>query len=157
MMYASAPIRSLRGTLDSRILRLRARGDVRRSSAGFTLIEMIVALAILSLSLGVLFSGFSQALDRIRFNHAQMAARLLAQALIAESGTNALKLGIAHGIASDGLIWNVAVVPFGSPMEQKAWSPTPAQVTATVTWSENGTEHSLSLTTLRFLAGEVQR
>ncbi len=135
----------------------RVRPGAPRTSAGFTLIEMIVALAILSLSLGALFAGFSQALDRIRFNHAQMGARLLAQALIAQSGTSPSKPGTTRGVSPDGMAWSVLVTPFGAPEERKAWRPSPAQVTVTVTWSQSGHEHSLSLTTLRFLGGEAGR
>ena len=62
---------------------------VRRDAEGLTaLIEMIVALAILSIALGVLFGAFSQDMDRQRLNRTQMSARLLARALLDQSAVS---------------------------------------------------------------------
>ncbi len=122
------------------------RWNTRRAESGFTLIEMIVALAILSLSLGVLFGGFSQALNRSRLNAAQMNARVLAQSLLAQAGA----AGPQQGVTADGLSWTLRLAPFGSADDAKAWHPAPVQVTATVSWTSGGEQRSLSLTTLRF-------
>ncbi len=128
------------------------RARLRDAAEGFTLIEMIVALAILSISLGVLFGAFSQDMDRQRLNRAQLGARLLAQALLDQSAvSDAQTIGNRHGVAPDGLSWTVAAAPYGGPDDRKAWRAAPARVTATVEWSFDGCPHRVTLTTLRFL------
>ena len=125
---------------------------VRRGAEGFTLIEMIVALAILSIALGVLFSAFSQDMDRQRLNRSQMSARLLAGALLDQSAvSDSLTIGVRHGVLPDGLAWTVAVAPYGGADDRKAWRAAPAQVTATVEWTLDGHPHRVALTTLRFV------
>jgi general secretion pathway protein I len=132
--------------------RLVIQSPSRDSAEGFTLIEMIVALAILSISLGVLFGAFSQDMDRQRLNRTQMSARLLAQALLNQSAvSDAQTTGVRHGVSPDGLSWTVAVTPYGERDDRRAWRATPAGMTATVEWSLDGHRHHVALTTLRFM------
>ena len=62
----------------------RARGGER----GFTLIEVLVALTILSISLAALLAVFTQGLDRARESRNEAAARVLAQSLLAQAKTS---------------------------------------------------------------------
>jgi prepilin-type N-terminal cleavage/methylation domain-containing protein len=117
--------------------------------AGFTLIEMIVSLAILSIALGVLFAAFSQSLDRQQLNRRQGEALLLANTLLNESMIADMRPTAAQGATEDGLSWRVAVAPYGGDDDRKAWRFAPALVTATVQWSMNGRSHSLSVQTIR--------
>jgi general secretion pathway protein I len=117
---------------------------------GFTLIEMIVALAILSVALGVLLGAFSQDMDHQRLTRAQMHARMLAQSLLEQSNLrDQVQPGTRHGVTQDGAIWAVTVAPYGTDEDRKAWPGLPVQVTATVDWSLDGHAHRVSLTTLR--------
>jgi prepilin-type N-terminal cleavage/methylation domain-containing protein len=143
-----------------RIPRLRHGGhvDADAGEAGFTLIEMIVSLAILGIALGVLFAGFSQVLDRQRLNDAQMRARLLATSLLDETtAAGDLKPAVKKGITADGLAWSVAITPYGDADDQKAWRFTPAHVTVTVTWSLDGQSHDVTLRTLAPMARDADR
>lgn len=128
------------------------------AEGGFTLIEMIVALAILSISLGVLLGAFSQDMDRQRLNRSQMGARLEAQALLDETlSGDPLKLGVRRGVAPGNLSWTLAVAPYTEAGDPKAWRLEPAVVTATVEWPLDGVTHRVSLTTLRFLPADDRR
>jgi len=127
------------------------RDDV--SDAGFTLMEVLVALAILSLSLGVLFAAFSQSLDRAHRNQRDMKARLLAQALL--EGTvvpGQVRLGQTHGETADGLFWTLDVRPFGTTDDRSSLRSWPVKVTANVMWQDGESRRASKLTTLRPLA-----
>jgi general secretion pathway protein I len=134
-----------------------ADAQSRSGEQGFTLIEMIVALAILSIALGTLFAGFSQGLERQRLNATQRQARVLAQRLLQQGGTSSpLREGATRGIAAGGLHWALLVKPFGDPADRKAWLFAPVRVTAHVAWTMDGQGHVVELATLRALPAEVK-
>ena len=112
--------------------------------AGFTLLEILVALAILSVSLATLLGIFSMSLDRARQSEAEMGARTLAQSLIAQ--TDAVtdpQLGSRGGRADGGFAWRVDLRPYG------AQNATLASVSASVMWQGSGGNRSLTLYSLR--------
>ena len=129
----------------------------RTCEDGFTLIEMIVSLAILSIALGVLFASFSRDMDRQALDREQMQARLLAQSLLAErAGGSDLTSGVTRGLSQSGMAWRVTVEPFGTDEDRKAWRFAPARVTARVQWFD-GRVRTVSLTTLRPMTGDDAR
>jgi type II secretion system protein I len=125
----------------------------RPDEDGFTLIEMIVSLAILSIALGVLFAAFSQDMTQQRRIKVETAARLEAEALLARNLVDpATAPGRTAGETADGLRWTLTVSPYGSAEDRKAWAFAPAQVTARVDWAIDGRAHAVSLSTLRIMA-----
>lgn len=62
----------------------------RRSQRGFSLIEMIVAMVILSLSLGMLYQAAAGATRNVRVDERYSYAVLLAQSLLAEHAVSAV-------------------------------------------------------------------
>jgi hypothetical protein len=107
--------------------------------------EVLVALTILSLSLGVLFAAFSQSLARDHTNQSEMRARLLAGALLEQSELGPPYKPL-HGETPAGLRWSLQAKPFGSSDDQTAWKLAPVELVASVAW---GTRHSVVLRTLR--------
>ncbi len=76
--------------------------DVRRPAAGFTLLEVLVALAILGIGLGVVFQGISQGLrlrgesaDNVRLS--LVAERLLGELIVREYAPAAPEEGEESG------------------------------------------------------------
>jgi general secretion pathway protein I len=119
--------------------------------SGFTLIEVLVALTILSISIGVLLAVFLQGLDRARESSNETAARVLAQSLVAQAKVAAnLSFGTSAG-KINGLAWRTQILAYGSAADRAAWQSTPAQIVATVSWRGDGGQRSLSLSTLRLL------
>ena len=116
---------------------------------GFTLLEVLVALTILSVSLVVLLAIFSQGLTRAEENAKETDARTLAQALLAQTeAAPHPSFGDTNGV-SNGLRWRVRIAPYGSGADQQAWQSAAQKVDATVTWDSAGRARSLTLTTLR--------
>jgi general secretion pathway protein I len=135
-------------------LRLKAVAGVSLGDArdgGFTLIEVLVALTILSLSLGVLFGIFSQDLSRTRDTERATEARMLAQSLLAETATTAPQsYGETDGASGTGLSWQLKVSPYPQHDDQNAQLHA-AVVSATITWQGSGAPRSLTLMTLRLI------
>jgi general secretion pathway protein I len=119
---------------------------------GFTLLETLVALTILSLSVSVLFATFSGGIGRAREDSAGMGARVLAQALLAAAQAQPPLSGSAG--ASSGYLWKVQLNP-ESPRENGNFVP--EHVSATVRWNSGGYDRSITLGTVIFAPKENLR
>jgi general secretion pathway protein I len=83
---------------------------------GFTLLEVLVAFAILALSLGVLIHIFSTGLDNLALGGQYSRAILLAQSRLAALGVEEpLAAGGSSGEFGDGYRWHVTVTPYNLP------------------------------------------
>jgi general secretion pathway protein I len=122
----------------------------RRREAGFTLIETVVALTILSLGLVALVPVFGEVLDRDFRSDSQAVAASLAQSLTARLGVDLpLTAETKSGSFGNGYRWEVAVQPYGDAEDRAAWVLAPYQVQVTIRWSVGTDERSITLTTLR--------
>lgn len=117
--------------------------------SGFTLIEVLVALTILSISLAALLAIFMQGLDRARESSNEAAARVLAQSILTQAkAAPTLAFGTSTG-KINGLQWRMQVEPYGSPTDRSAWQTIPAQIVASVSWRGDGGLRSVNLSTLK--------
>ena len=128
----------------------------KNRSRGFTLIEVLVALAVLALALGVLFQIFSTGLNNSRVAEAYAKATLLAQSKLASLGIEeSLGEGENTGRFDEQFGWRVDVLSHEQeerPVDQVA--PLKSyEVVVTVYWGETDEERSVSLTTLRLAPG----
>lgn len=134
------------------------RDDPRREEGGddgFTLIEVLVALTILSLSLTMLLGTLSQSLSRNRESERGAAARVLAQSLLTKAETGAPpKQSHADGETDGGLAWSIDMTPYPQHDDDKA-SVHAANISVTVTWEDG--QHALTLSTLRLVPKEGAR
>jgi general secretion pathway protein I len=114
---------------------------------GFTLLEVLVALSILSLSVAVLFGIFSQALERAHLDKYAMHARVLAQSLLAQVIASPVKHN-GSGVDPEGYSWLVRITP---PNESsRSLSGPILAVSLRVGWLAAGQQRFLSLNTLTF-------
>jgi len=124
--------------------------------AGFTLVEIIVALAILALSLNVILPAISDGLWRTAEAEAQAEAASLARSLLAQAGSAvALNEGAAAGQFENGFRWRLQATPYDGAdqtMPVRAF-----KVTAEVSWGDPPREHSVALSTLRLGANGAGR
>ncbi len=133
--------------------RARARcGDARRR--GFTLIEILVALAILTLALTGLFQAFSGGLRSARVTSDYTTATALAESKLADLGAEAsLTPGRREGRFEDGFRWTADVRPYGEEdrdsREGRIDLVDAYRVTVSVSWGKPDDERSVSLSTLR--------
>ena len=121
-------------------------------AAGFTLLEVLVALVIFALLFGVLAQIFQTGLRQSRVAEASSAATLFARSQLARVGVEVpLAAGAYEGESADGLRWRMAI--------RRTWSGdaatrprkqtlVPYLVEVNVAWGDNPSEQ-VTLTTLR--------
>ncbi len=118
---------------------------------GFTLVELLVSLAILSIALAVLFAAISSSLDRTRKDRDASAAALLVQSLLARAGSEQpLRLGETAGVYSNGFRWRLSERPYGNSDDAKAWNLSAYVLRASV----SSPHASYTLTSLRLVPPE---
>ena len=118
--------------------------------AGFSLLEVVVAFAILALSLGLLIQVFSQAMNTTALSGTYSRAATLAEARLNSVGVEIdLEPGTHSGEPEEGLGWQVSIEPYD--LGEVPWEPAlePLMVTALVFWEEALGRRQIVLSTLR--------
>lgn len=142
----------------------RPAGSARRAS-GFTLIEVIVAFALLALGLTLLLGTMANASRQVRWSADAGRAAMHAQSLLAATGVGeALAPGVREGEFEDGRYrWRLQVAPWQdpevppSPLTDLA-APQVQELELSMQWGE-GPGERLQLRSLRLVrpdpTGEV--
>lgn len=121
--------------------------------AGFTLIEMIAALAILAISLTIIFQVIGAGVSRGGQAEMLGRARQIAQSALARVGTEIpLKAGDTEGEETGGFRWHLRQAPHGDAADRRAWPVAVLEITAEVSWGGSGSGNGIKLTTLRAAA-----
>lgn len=94
----------------------------RRHQRGFTLLEVIVAFALLALALALLLGSLSSASRQVRASADGSRATLHAQSLLAQLGAGeVLQPGRQEGGFEGGRYrWQLEVAPFADPLAARA-------------------------------------
>jgi general secretion pathway protein I len=124
---------------------------------GFSLLEVLVAFAILALTLGVLLNIFSRASRSAILSAQYSQAAALAESKLAAIGTEfPLAEGGSSGEPENGFAWEINVFPVEFTTDEPAApelateaSVTPYQLTATVLWREGERVRRLTFATVR--------
>ncbi len=132
--------------------------ESRNGEAGFTLVEIVAALAILALSLSALLGVLSDGIARSGQAKEHAQAGSLAQSLLARVGTEIpIRQGTTTGEFPEGYRWRLQIEPYGDAADHRAWPLAAYSVSAHVTWGSGAPERSVALTTLRAVARESPR
>jgi general secretion pathway protein I len=99
------------------------------SQRGFTLIEVIVAFAVLALALAIVLGTLSNASRQVRWSDDAGRAALHAQSLLDDTGVvQALVPGRREGTFEDGRYrWTLDVAPWREPIEPGSEEAPPPQ------------------------------
>ena len=123
-----------------------------RRESGFTLIEVLVALAIIGLALGALAGVFSQGLE----GHETAAAAETALAVAEEQLTLAAatpRAGAANGVFAGRFAWQTKAAPYTDPGAKAADAPSALpplyRIAVSVAWQDGRRSREVSLSTLR--------
>ncbi|WP_245232311.1 type IV pilus modification PilV family protein [Thiorhodococcus minor] len=122
-----------------------------RHQGGFSLLEVLVAFAILAISLGVMMEIFSRA-SIITIASAQYSqAATLAESVLSEVGADIpLEEGITSGTTDSGFEWELSIQAVDVSEQYFTEPPaTPYRVDATVLWRDAGRARRMALSTLR--------
>ena len=134
-------------------MRARRHAGPRRhgSAAGFTLIEVLVALLVLVLVLPPLLRIFSQGLTTAYASGDYAEAVTIAESLLAQAGA-AIPLvpGQRRGTEAGRYDWTLTIRPYAGDETVDARAPLALmEVVADVAWSRGLFSRSITLTTLR--------
>jgi general secretion pathway protein I len=127
-----------------------------RRQLGFSLLEVMVAFAILAISMGVLMQIFSRASIATVAATQYSRAVSLAESRLAAVGTAIpLEPGALSGEPEDGIAWELTIIPAEGLMPEQSLGATsgapvtPYRVTVTALWEDAGRVRRLNLSTLR--------
>jgi general secretion pathway protein I len=136
----------------------QARARRRRAAAGFTLVEVLVALGILALSGSAIFAAISNGLGDVREADTRARAALLAQSLLARVGVDIpLREGETEGRFTDDIRWHLRLLRFGNAADRRVWPIAAYEVTAEASWRDAAQTRSVVIETLRLGPKEPQR
>ncbi len=123
----------------------------RQRAAGFTLLETLVALAILGLALGFSVSVFTDTLGRSRHAALEASAVDLGRSLLEEfDAAHSVTTEAITGV-TDGFHWRLDTRPYHTATAPAAGAAILWSVRLDISWSESGTPKFFHLETLRLL------
>ena len=124
--------------------------SVFRSNRGFSLLEMIVAIAVMGLALSVLYQSISGATRNMRISAEFAYATALAESAIDEF-TAEVSIGKATQGQSDIYTWSAVAAPLEGALSLSsdvAPQPGLALITVVVTWAGLAGDRELVLQTI---------
>lgn len=132
---------------------------MRTKQAGFSLLEILVAFAILSLSLGILLRIFGGAGHIAATADEYSRAIAVAETMYAQLGIEVpLQLGETHGEVNDTYRWTLRVDPY--PIDEALLGAQqgykPYWVELSVEWGGEEDPRAFDLHTLRLLPDQPQ-
>ena len=125
---------------------------MRSHSRGMTLIEVLVAFVVLSLTMAVLMQIFSGGMRNARLASGYSRAVFLAESRVAAAGVEQpLVPGETAGLVGVDMRWRVTVEAIAdeSATDQRLMPASLYQVRSWVGWVEDGRERQVALTSWR--------
>jgi len=135
----------------------------RRQQGGFTLIEVIIAFALLALALTLLLGSLSGAARQVRAADEVSHATLHAQSLLAQVGVGEpLQVGRSQGeFSGSGYRWSLEVSPYVDPLRPQRATLDPSalrllQLRLSVQWGDRPGQQ-LQWQTLRLATQDINQ
>jgi general secretion pathway protein I len=128
-----------------------------RGQRGYTLIEVVVAFALLAFAMTLLLGSLTNATKQVRSSSDFGRAALHAQSLLDQAGIGeALAVGRRDGEIDDGRYrWEINVTPFRDPaaprQPQILGAPQLLQLELTMRWGKGGPRETLRVQSLRLM------
>ncbi|WP_298214147.1 type II secretion system protein [Acidovorax sp.] len=120
---------------------------VRQAQRGLTLLELLVAFAIMALSLGMIYRIMGGNVRSAGELEARQRAAVLAQSLLALRDT-VPEGGLAQSGESGGYRWSMQSAPYGTGVSGPSVTPL-HELTIVVAWEGGGLSRRFELATLR--------
>jgi general secretion pathway protein I len=116
-----------------------------KASAGFSLLEMIVALSILALTLGALYQATAGATRNIRVDEKYAYGVELARSLLADNGWVPATGKSASGETSGGFSWYVKTNPLNFERRRSQSDTLLHEIEVGVNWIDGGKRREVLL------------
>ncbi len=114
-------------------------------SRGFSLLEMVVAVAILGLSLGALYQSVAGATRIIRIDEKYAYAVELARSLLADNAVVPQHGMNSSGETTGGFSWSVLAVPVILPEESPLVEGMLQDIKVSVSWNNGDKKRGVAL------------
>jgi general secretion pathway protein I len=116
------------------------------SSAGFSLLEMVVAISILAFALGTLYQAAGGATRNVRVDEKYAYGVELARSLLADNGSVPASGVNATGEADGGFDWYVTTLPIATGRGFTV--PVLHEIEVGVSWSDGGKRREVVLNSI---------
>lgn len=118
--------------------------DTRRYNGGFSLLEMMVAVAILGIALGGLYTAASGATRNVRADERYAYAVELGRSILADH-SQVVKAGISEtGVTAGGFKWSIDSAP--AALGRSGLEPgTLQEIEITVSWADGLRDRRIAL------------
>lgn len=126
---------------------------LRRFSGGYSLIEMLVAVAILGLALGALYQSAGGATRNVRTDERYAYAVELARSLLADNSVVPITGTVESGETASGFRWNAVATPLARPRGSVVGDGLMQSLVVTVSWSDGPRVREVTMNTV--VAGSV--
>jgi general secretion pathway protein I len=128
-----------------------------RRQSGFTLIEVLIALAIIGLALGAIAGVFGQGLTAHETaSQAEMALAVAEEQLALAAATP--RPGAANGVFANRFAWQTNVAPYQDATDKTADAPSALpplyRIAVSVAWHDGRHTREVSLSTLQLGAAQ---
>jgi general secretion pathway protein I len=122
-------------------------------SRGFTLLEVLVAFSIFTISLGVLFQIFSKGTRAAILGNEYSQAVIIAQSRLANAGIEGeLDNGEYSGEENETYRWTTTIRPYDSSDDLETnFGISRREIEIVVNWNSQGKTHSIKLNTLKLI------
>jgi len=114
-------------------------------SRGFSLLEMVVAVAILGVSLGALYQAAGGATRAVAIDEKTVYAVELARSLVASNTVVPVSGLEASGETGGEFEWSVVAVPIDFEEESPLAAGALQHITVVVSWADGGRDRKVSL------------
>lgn len=128
-----------------------------KQQQGFSLLEILVAFSILSVSLGILLNIFSSGVKTAVVSEDYTVAVQIAESLMAKTGSEiALKDHQSSGVENEKYHWSLTISPFflgADTIDPKNSVAELYKVSASVVWGDDDSDdRQVQITTLKLAA-----
>lgn len=127
---------------------------LRQQQRGFSLLEMIVAVAILGLALGALYQAAAGATRNVRTDERYAYAVELSRSLLADNSSVPLSGASSAGETASGFRWTMQAQPLDRPRGSALANGRLQRIRVSVAWSDGPREREFTLESI--VAGAVQ-
>ena len=127
------------------------KGADRARESGLSLLEVLVAMTLLVVSLGVIYGAIRQSGASVQASERVVRAVTHAESVLARLGEE-LPLEAGEGEFPDGFQWRVLVQPLAEAEADDTSAFAPLRVTVRMEWDDGGRIRSIELETIRLQA-----
>lgn len=115
---------------------------------GFSLLEMLVAIAILGLALGALYQAASGATRNVRVDERYAYAVELARSLLADNAVVPANGEQRRGETAGGFVWRVDARPLAQTRDSRLPPGLLQEIEVGVSWTDSGRTREVTLNSI---------